>query len=137
MKETKHITLKKNAALNELSNYVGRTIEEVRSDIITCLLNYGYISDEHTYCGLPLHTILFDHKITVKQFSDRCFRKSYERLLIILKGIVIWGLSSDCPDCGCKTIIEESEMSCVSCNFSIGIAPENEKMIYYFPIYFN
>lgn len=130
MTETKYITLKNNPALTELSDYVGRSAYELRSDIITALFSYGYLTDKRMYCGVSLENILEQHHETVEGFARHCFHCSYERLQGILKGVIIWGIHHDCPYCGCETFIESREKVCINsgCNFSVGIYPEKRRI---------
>jgi len=126
IRETKYITLKNNPALHELSDYVGITADEVRSEIITALLNYGYLTDERIYCGTDLRNILLLHHETIDGFARHCFHCTYDRLLTILNGIVIWGIEHDCPFCGCETFVEKHEKICIrlDCSFSVGLIPQ-------------
>jgi hypothetical protein len=139
IQETKHITLKNNPALRELSDYMGISTEEVRSEIITALLNYGYLTDERIYCGTDLVNILLVHHETVEGFARHCFHCSYDRLVRILTCIVIWGIEHDCPFCGCETFVEKHEKICIrsDCSFSVGLIPHERQKYEVFLINLN
>jgi hypothetical protein len=139
MKEIKHITLKGNPALQDLSDFLEITPNEIRERIITTLLNHGFITDKIMYCGSSLRSILEQHHETIENFSKYCFRASYDKLLVILEGIIIWGLEHDCPICGCKTYIEGKEKICIRglCDFSISLNPEKASFPSESKIYLN
>lgn len=139
MRETKYITLKANPALSELSDYVGRTPDELLSMIIETLLNYGMITDDRMYCGESLEHILELHHDSIENFAKHCFRQSYPRLLRILSGIIIWGIEHDCPYCGCGTFVESREKICIrqGCNFSVSLTPREGQFTKEFSINLN
>ena len=131
MKQISNISLKNNLALKELSKIVGLNREQLRFTIIQSLLNYGYITDEHKYCGCPLERILSDNNITIKDFAVKCFHCSYPILLRILRGIIIWGTESACPHCGCKTKVRGELLKCTNifCDFEINLIPKKTDRI--------
>lgn len=136
MKQITNISLKNNSAFRELSYFYGIPKDSLSLMIIRSLLSHGYIADNASYCGRSLEMILRQEEITVETFAKRCFHCSYTHLIDLLKDIVIWGTESSCPDCGCKTIVEDKKLKCTNCNFKINLIPKNE-IIEYINIYLN
>lgn len=125
--ETKIITLKNNYALIELSNYTGRSKDEVRSIIIEALLSKKIIHDRVEYCGSSLGRVLTYYMVDFESFAKHCFKTVNARLLNILKHIYIWGIHFECPKCGCKMKVDSGLLYCknhIYCGFIISLIPE-------------
>jgi len=121
--ETKSVTLRENTALVELSIYSGRTIDELTSKILTDLISINCIYDIPEECGETLETILSENDYSLEQFAVNFFKVSTPRIILILKGLQIWGLKNECVDCGCEMIYndisERSECKNDVCGCSI------------------
>ena len=129
--ETTKITLKSNIALAQLSDYAGRTADELRGRLIKALLELDYIKDSHEWCGITLECILRMQNATIEQFAKYCFSVPYPRLLEILKGIVIWGVKLQCPACGCEVGVQGVKLKCINslCEFDINLTPEKKPFL--------
>jgi hypothetical protein len=139
MKQITNISLKNNSALKEFSNFAGLSNDESRSVIIKALLSCGYISDERVYCGFTLKSILKSNRVTVCGFARKCFHCTYPEFINILSGIVIWGVESGCPYCGCKTTVKDKVLKCSNthCNFDMNLIPEKRVISGYTAIHLN
>ena len=126
--EKEFITLRKNQALTDLSNYAGRTIDEVQEKIIGDLIKHNVLSDIPEECGETLENILIENDHTLESFAVHCFKVSFPKLLKILKNIQIWGIYDECEDCGCELEEDETEMKCVNpvCGCSIQTVYERD-----------
>lgn len=117
----KYLTLKDNDALRQLMFITQKTKKqiEMRINIVLVDKELIYESDQQMF-GYTVQDIIENSDYNLEEIAPLFWKLSdYRETIELMPSIQFFNKLNDCPQCGCKTIIEkdgeETNVSCTVC----------------------
>ena len=93
----KYITLKNNKKLQQLTAMFNIPTPDLAENICYRLIKARILFDIEEECGTRLSYLIHESGFTLKETGN-----------FLLSGLIVWGKSGECPQCGCKLDVDGS-----------------------------
>jgi hypothetical protein len=124
------ISIKQDSTFDELFDYYKRPWIRSKNEldilITKTLLENKYTSEDGEECGFSLEEVINWNETSLKQFCYKCFNMHTECLEDIIRNLIIWGTSDECPECGYTMTKKDDYKICdnTNCRHAIDISYE-------------